>query len=281
MKQIEAFVDSVYQNVGGNKKEIQELKAEMKSHLLEAAHELKTEGKSEQDAIEIAIERFGGEQEMRSILGQLFKAQKTFEKWVLYLAVTIFVFSLTIFGFIWAAEEQNSHENSIVATNIFNILENKEFISDDMKDEIVKLVDSTDQISKVQIYNVKDVEREADNYASIFDHVKKAKPNYQYERSVWSPEWLLVNFFPYGNGDAEWYVEMEIRHISSFMTLVLFVGIALYATLFTIWATINAYHHKRLNIGWIIAFALLNVVGYLIYKLVGIKGKSKTAESMF
>ena len=52
MKQIDEFVNSVYQHVGGNKKEIQELKAEMKSHLLEAVHELKTEGKSEQEAIE-------------------------------------------------------------------------------------------------------------------------------------------------------------------------------------------------------------------------------------
>lgn len=276
MKQIEVFVDSVYRNVGGNEKEIQELKSEMKSHLLEAVHELKTEGKTEQEAIEIAIERFGGEKEMRSVVGQLFRVQKTFAKWVLYLAVTILVFSSTVFGFIWAAEEQNSHENSIVATNIFNILENKETISDDMKDEIVKLVDSTDQISKVQIYNVRDVEREAENFASIFEHVKKAKPNYQYERSVWSPEWLLVDFFPYGNGDAEWYVEMETRHISSFMTLVLFVGITLYAALFTIWATINAYHHRRLNIGWIIVFALLNVVGYLVFKLVGKRGVSWT-----
>jgi cytochrome c-type biogenesis protein CcmH/NrfF len=93
MKQIEAFVDSVYQNVGGNKKEIQELKAEMKSHLLEAVHELKTEGKSEQEAIEIAIERFGGEKEMRSVVGQLFKAQKTFAKWVLYVALTFLIIS--------------------------------------------------------------------------------------------------------------------------------------------------------------------------------------------
>jgi cytochrome c-type biogenesis protein CcmH/NrfF len=59
MKQIEAFVDSVYQNVGGNEKEIQELKAEMKNHLLEAVDELKKEGKSEQEAIDIAIDRFG------------------------------------------------------------------------------------------------------------------------------------------------------------------------------------------------------------------------------
>ncbi|MGE8082162.1 permease prefix domain 1-containing protein [Peribacillus loiseleuriae] len=276
MKQIEAFVDLVYQNAGGNKKEIQELKVEMKSHLLEAVHELKLEGKSEEEAINIAIERFGGEKEIRSVVGQLFKAQKTFAKWVLYLAVTILVFSSTVFGIIWETEEQNSHENSIVATNIFNILENKETVSDDMKDEIVKLVDSTDQISKVQIYNVRDVEREAENFASIFEYVKKAKPNYQYERTVWSPEWLLVDFFPYGNGDAEWYVEMETRHIDSFMTLVLLVGVALYAALFTIWATVNAYHHKRLNIGWIIAFTLLNIVGYLVYKLVGKTGLSRT-----
>lgn len=71
MKHIEIYVDSLYHDVGGNKKEIDELKVEMKSHLLEAVHELKSEGKSEQEAIELAIERFGGEQEMRSIVGQL------------------------------------------------------------------------------------------------------------------------------------------------------------------------------------------------------------------
>jgi hypothetical protein len=51
----------------------------------------------------------------------------------------------------------------------------------------------------------------------------------------------------------------------------LFIGVAVYATLFTIWATINAYHHRRLNIGWIIVFALFNVLGYLVYRLVGRK----------
>lgn len=269
MKQIDAFVDSVYRSIGGNRKEIQELKSEMKSHLLEAVHELKAEGKSEQEAIEIAINCFGGEKEMRSILGQLFQAQKTFAKWVLNLGITMLVLSLTVFGFFWAAEEENSHENSIVATNIFEILHNKQTITDDMKDEIVKLVDSIDQISKVQVYNVRDVERKVGNYTSIFEYVEKAAPDYQYLRTVLSPEWLLVDFFPYGNGDEEWYVNMETRHIGSFMTLVLFVGAAIYVALFTIWATINAYHHKRLNIGWIFVFALFNVLGYLFYRFVG------------
>ncbi|MEW5597110.1 hypothetical protein ABGT24_27240 [Peribacillus frigoritolerans] len=41
MKQIEVFVDKVYQGVGGNEKEIKDLKTEMKNHLLEAVYELK------------------------------------------------------------------------------------------------------------------------------------------------------------------------------------------------------------------------------------------------
>jgi uncharacterized membrane protein len=188
---------------------------------------------------------------------------------VLYLAIIILVLSITVFGLIWAIEEENSHENSNVATAIFDILHNEETISDDMKDEIVKVVDSTDQISKVQVFILRDVERKVEDYTSIFEYLEKAEPDYQYSRTVFSPKWLLVDFFPYGNGDVNWYVNMETRHIGSFMTLVLFVGAAVYATLFTIWATINAYHHKRLNIGWIIVFALFNVLGYLFYRFVG------------
>lgn len=269
MKQIDTFVDSVYQNVGGNRKEIQELKRDMKSHLQEAVHELKSEGKSEQEAINIAIERFGGEKEMRSVVGQLFKAQKVFAKWVLYLAVICLITTVAVFGVIWSIEEQNAHENSVVATNIFDVLEGKEVISNDMEEEIKGFVQETDQISRVKIFNVRDEKRDSESYSSIFEYVENGQPNYEYQRAVWAPEWLLVDFFPYGNGDSEWYVDMETRHIGSFMTLVLFVGVAVYATLFTIWATINAYHHRRLNVGWVIAFALLNLGGYLLYVLAG------------
>ena len=51
----------------------------MRNHLLETVHELKLEGKSENEAINIAIERFGGQEEMRSIVHQLFKDQKHLE----------------------------------------------------------------------------------------------------------------------------------------------------------------------------------------------------------
>lgn len=45
MKRIEKFVDSMYLNVEGDQQEINELKAEMTNHLLEAVHELKQKAK--------------------------------------------------------------------------------------------------------------------------------------------------------------------------------------------------------------------------------------------
>ncbi|MBY0099418.1 permease prefix domain 1-containing protein [Mesobacillus maritimus] len=278
MKQIEAFVDSVYQNVGGNKKEIQELKAEMKNHLLEAVHELKNEGKTEQEAIKIAIERFGGEQEMRSVVGQLFKAQKTFAKRVLYIAFTFLICSFIAWGVIWGNELKNANENSAIITNILSIVKNKEVISEDMKEEIEALVQDTDHISKVEIINAGEggvTWEDIDNY---FDYVREAKPTYQYERELWSPEWLLVDYFTYGFGedDNEWFVNIEHRNFDTLVPLSLYIGFAVYATLFTIWAIINAYHHRRLNTGWVIAFALFNVIGYLVYFLVGKKVQSNT-----
>lgn len=265
MKQIEAFVDSVYQKIGGNKKEIQELKAEMKSHLLEAVHELKTEGKSEQEAIDVAINRFGGEKEIRSVVGQLFKAQKTFANWILFSSIAFLVIASTIFGtFLWHGSE-NMHEQSHIATEILNILEGKDIVSQDIKKEVENLVQGTDHISKVQIYNVKDVE-------DVFSFVDYAKPNYEYSRALWVPKQLFVEVYPiYGNGYDEWYVNMETRSHDKLTFLVLFAGVSIYWTLFSIWAIINSYHQKRLNIGWTLAFILFNVLGYLIYFLAGKK----------
>jgi hypothetical protein len=272
LRQIDAYVDSVYENIGGNRKEIQELKDEMKSHLIEAVHELKAEGMREQEAIDTAIERFGGEQEMRSIVVQLFKAQKSFAKWVLYLALSILLLTVSGFGYVWSIEEENALENAEIATQVAYVLENKSSITDEMKMKINSLIEMTDQIASVEIYDVSSVE----NTNMVFDYVRDAKPDYRFEQKVWNPEWLQADFFPYGNGDGkQWYVQMETRHTGDWLSIILFSGMAIYITLFTIWATINAYHHRRLNIGWIVVFALFNVLGYLVYYVVGRK-KLKT-----
>ncbi|WP_236717636.1 hypothetical protein [Rummeliibacillus stabekisii] len=135
-----------------------------------------------------------------------------------------------------------------------------------MRKEIASLIESTDFISEVSVYNSKKIRAEEDS--TVIYNTDIVKPDYQYKRIVWSPEWLAHNLFPYANGDKEWYVEMKHRSFDAFAVYVLLAGLTIFWTLFTIWATINAYHHKRLNIGWIIVFALFNVLGYVVYLLI-------------
>ncbi|MFU8690997.1 permease prefix domain 1-containing protein [Rossellomorea sp. FS2] len=271
MKQIEAFVDEVYHSASGNKKEIEELKAEMKNHLLEAFHELKLEGKSESEALDIAIERFGGENEIRSVVAQLFQAQKVFAKRVLYTALAFLVLTSIVCGVLGAIDNADMNENMTVAREIINRLEGQEAISEDMKKGIFSLVQDENQILNLQIYRMQDVEKISATGSASY-HPNDAAPLYEYGvfNDPNKPSWMLINS-SYPLNDSDWYVQMESIKLFGFIPFILSAGIAIYATLFTIWATINAYHHRRLNAGWVIAFALLNVVGYFIYVLMGRK----------
>ncbi|WP_261134314.1 permease prefix domain 1-containing protein [Bacillus sp. Marseille-Q3570] len=183
MKQIDAFVESVYQNVRGSEKEIIELKAEMKNHLLETVQDLLNEGKSEQEAVTIAIERFGGENEVRSVVNQLFKVQKIFAKRLLYIAIGVLVITVIIFSSYWVKAQSNANELSIIRTAINDVMENEESITLEMEKEIEKLVESTDHISEVSIYDSKDIRTEGKNFIHFNTELKS--PDYQYERTLW------------------------------------------------------------------------------------------------
>ncbi|WP_449536356.1 permease prefix domain 1-containing protein [Ferdinandcohnia sp. Marseille-Q9671] len=255
MKKIEVFVDEVYQGIGGNEKEIQELKEEMKNHLLEAVHELKSEGKTEQEAIELAIERFGGEQEMRSIVRHIFNVQRIFAKRVLHIALSFFVLTSVICVVLWALDVADMKENDAVAEKIIGaektvgILEGKETVSKDAKEEIDALVQNKNQILNLKIYKMSDVEKVSET-GTISHHLDEAIPVYRIGKSPSDEKnWMLIDL-GYIDNDNEWYVQMESKQLIAFAPVVSLIGFAIYATLFTIWATINAYHHKRLNVGW-------------------------------
>lgn len=268
MKQIEVFVDSVYHGIGGNEVEIQELKTEMKSHLLEAVHELKSQGKSEQEAIEIAIERFGGEKEMRSIVGQLFRAQRIFAKWVLLTSLAFLITGSVVFGIMLKIGDENVENDEKIAFNLLERLGESEVLSEDIKNEISSIATQNKQIQQVEIRDLQNKD----------PYVFRKEADFTYKKDIWVPE---VENRGYSNDNDnvqthKWFVGIYTRIYDSLAVNILLVGIAAYWTLFTIWATINSYHHKRLGFGWIIAFAFLNVFGYLAYFVFGKRVQSKT-----
>ncbi len=59
MREIDEFLDEVFEHYRGDQKEIISLKLEMKNHLVESVHELEAAGVSHQESIRIARERFG------------------------------------------------------------------------------------------------------------------------------------------------------------------------------------------------------------------------------
>jgi hypothetical protein len=280
VKRIEAFVDSMYLNVDGDKQEIEELKAEMKNHLFESVQELKEEGKTEQQAITIAIQRFGEEKEMRAVIGQLFEIQKIFAKRVLYIAIVCLILTISMGSFLWKIDDSTAQGLSETSTLISKELENKDVMTFSMKRKIETLVEDTNYISEVTIYNSKDIRSVSQNSGEY--HWKSQNPDFQYQRTIWAPKWLGVDSSTSGNGNEQWFVLIESRSFDQLQVIVIFMGGAIYWTLFTIWAIINAHHQKRLRIRWIFIFIGLNVLGYLLYYFTGIRSvSSKEHEDLY
>ena len=74
IKRIDRYLNKVYKR--GNTKKIRDLKYEMKQHLLELVEELKSEGYSESEAIELALHRFGDKNSLKKDLTYFFKYPK-------------------------------------------------------------------------------------------------------------------------------------------------------------------------------------------------------------
>ncbi|MEI4528018.1 hypothetical protein [Priestia megaterium] len=111
---------------------------------------------------------------------------------------------------------------------------------------------------------------------------KSRNPDFQYQRTIWAPKWLGVDSSTSGNGNEQWFVLIESRSFDQLQVIVIFMGGAIYWTLFTIWAIIHAHHQKRLRIRWIFIFVGLNVLGYLLYYFTGIRSvSSKEHEDLY
>ncbi|WP_096202060.1 permease prefix domain 1-containing protein [Bacillus sp. FJAT-45350] len=264
MKKIDEYVDYVYHNVDGNEEEIQELKMEMKTHLQELVLELKFEGVEEEKAIIMAIERFGDENEIRSIVGQLSKKHKVFAKWLLYVALIFLTIAPIIFATLQSKEAQSLTDKSFASTKIHSILDKNDIVSDDIKKEIASVVHGTNYISDILIYDVSNITNE-----ELFDYVGNKEADYQY--GIEDNRQMFVELLPSGSGKNNWYVITKRNSYHTLSVLSLFLSGFLYWSLFSIWAMINAYHERRLNLKWSFVFVLFNVVGYLVFRHVSNK----------
>jgi hypothetical protein len=274
LKQIDEFVDAFYINVSGKKDEINELKEEMKSHLYDAVHELKLVGKSEKEAVNIAIERFGNEEDMHSVLTELFRAQKLFAKKVLYTALAFILLPTLLFMYYYFSEKDYYSETDATSNHILQILGDKKTITEEMQKRIENVLNQKKFLFEIEIFDSK----------KLFSDGPEPAPSYQYKNDLNLIDGFLhkshLGTGGYGNGNENWYMRIDVKSYDELLSnLILPMGIIVYWVLFAIWAIINSYHQRRLNIGWIFAFSLFNVIGYLIFYVVGKKKNSRFSNS--
>ncbi|WP_051317087.1 permease prefix domain 1-containing protein [Ectobacillus panaciterrae] len=154
MKRIDEFVNKMYAHVEGDKKEIQELKEEMRSHLLEAIEELQAEGKSKQKAISIALERFGDEKQLTKGLFGLFTARKQMFKPLLHFSLVCFVICLLSWmGLTWRdhkiADESKRTNQAVHRMMVQSLHEDN--LSSSKKEEIISTVKKLANDKKVSL----------------------------------------------------------------------------------------------------------------------------------
>lgn len=148
MKQIDEFVDSIYANVSG--KEAKELKEEMHSHLIEAVTDLKTEGKTEQEAIDIAINRFGDKKQISRGLSSLFETNNKLIKNLFKISVISLSIGLIVFlGLMWGETKQQNFKETV--NDIAKIMTVGE-LSEQRENKIHSLVEETDEIESFILY---------------------------------------------------------------------------------------------------------------------------------
>ncbi|WP_203288506.1 permease prefix domain 1-containing protein [Metabacillus sp. cB07] len=139
MKQIEKYVTSIYKDVSGNRQEIEDLMQEMRSHLMESVQELKAEGHSEDAAVRIAIENFGGKQHIVKGLSEFFHVQKTFLRYLKTIAVLAFV--LGCIFLVFSIMEQNEFNNE---------LKQMDFVGEDkerMMEDVYEVIQNSSELS--------------------------------------------------------------------------------------------------------------------------------------
>jgi len=122
MKKIDQFVNSIYSDVGG--KEAKEMKEEMRTHLIETVEDLKVEGKTEQEAIEIALNRFGDEKQITKGLFSLFKEQNTIVKKLFRCSIVILIIGFIFLAALIIRDQIISSKNDKVLSTVQNLIDN-------------------------------------------------------------------------------------------------------------------------------------------------------------
>lgn len=123
MKQIDEYLNKLYKGLGNA--ESKDSKEEMKKHILDVVNELKLDGKNEQEAIKIALERFGDQDLLNGGLLLEFNNKNKFSSSLFKLGIGFLGMAVIAVLFLVGLDFDNhflvQFEESLPLTSLFNM----------------------------------------------------------------------------------------------------------------------------------------------------------------
>jgi len=225
MNRIEEYVNSLYSHIDSDNKEVIELKDEMKTHLVETVNEQKSLGKSEEESIQIALERFGDKKLLTMGLFDIFKSQKRFAKMALLISFITLFFGLVSGWAIVTWDDTNTSSPQVeLDPKIMSIVDKDASLSAEKNAQLDLLInkyieDNKDnkhvQVQSITIYLSEDknpggigIDRYYyDSKSALSFDSTKAKYRYLTTKSLDK----FINLYTIARQNEKWFVVMEYR----------------------------------------------------------------------
>ena len=270
MDKINKYINSIYRDINDSSKETEDLKQEMRIHLNETVKELQENGISEEESIRIAIERFGGEFQIRNELNhelrfQKLFAQKTRMSSLILLAVSIILLITSFFvnqGYVKRYNTMNAQ---------IELVENK-------------LINSG--ITHADIY-LKELFKDDENNQLTYVALKELPPNFDSSKNNESFPGEIKFSFPekivnesYNNrfgheitvNNTKYLLETGVKTSANTNNSSFYLGLAILVfsvcwTLWIIWSIVNVYRSGKLTISSCVLLILTGIIGYFVFSI--------------
>lgn len=243
MNRVNEYLDSIFRDAYNRNPQIKDLKEEMKIHLLETINELQFEGKTEEEATDIAIERFGPPNIMTKGITGRCRTRIRFTKWLFGVAMSCLVAGLLIGTGVFLKGQQYDKTRLHVGQLIEQQAGKTELTEQDEL-ELREALESAPLCLMVTYLRL-DKREEAD--AGIVSS-SEPMPTFVSEPVFFygQEEWGLV--LGSGSKNQEWGAQWQMRGYESYLkiySIIPFLFMALATLSLIAWMVLDAVERKR------------------------------------
>jgi len=245
---INEYVDRLYCSADPDLPETKELKDETRQHLEETVAELIFDGYSEQAAMKMAINRFGGEEQSEALIHELQLVQKLFAKRILLAGIIVMIVSL-LFG-----------SGGFVIRSMSDVME---------RSVPYKLGEEWQTTDSAPLKTV--VEQElsvtgARIYSTSTDGERMALEQ-SYEQHVPSTFRPFISSLASESPDGNWNVELDMIDTVVIGLALALLGLTAAHVLFAIWIIIQRHRTDRLSRTTTVLSIVIPALSILLYYL--------------